>query len=86
MSKVAVEPESILKWPDDYTVRGVKGVQDALRNQFKYQRVPGDKTIYKAVWNERLEAQKLWDAWHFSLRGIARWIAQGGPTDPRHRG
>jgi hypothetical protein len=79
-----VESDSITRWPDDFNIRGVKAVRKAILSEFNLPQAPVERTIYRAVWNGRLEAKKIWDAYHFSLRGIARWISEGGPTEPKN--
>lgn len=76
VTKVDTQNHPILKWPDDFTIRSVKGVQNAIIQEFGYPKPPSAKTIYRAIDNGSLEAEMKWGAYHFSLRGIARWIRQ----------
>lgn len=75
------EPDYIARWSDDPTVRGVKQVQKEIVETFHFPKAPSEKTIYKAAQSGALESWTIWRAYHFSLRGIARWIYCGGLSE-----
>ena len=58
VTKVDTQNHPILKWPDDFTIRSVRGVQNAIIEEFGYPKPPSAKTIYRAIGSGQLEAEK----------------------------